>query len=223
VVDARSNATINAPITGSADLIKIGRGNSHPIGCQHLLRTHHDQRRGATHFTGREPRRAPWDTIGQPVDLQWGTLQATAGFALNANRGITLNAGGGTFDVTGANVLTYGGVIALADELSAANLTKVGTGTLTLSGNNTYSGATAINAGVLSISQDANLGVPPGTPLANQLTFNGGTLEATGRFALNANRGIMLNAGGGTFDVPSFPDVDGSVLTYGGVIAAPAI
>jgi fibronectin-binding autotransporter adhesin len=112
-----------------------------------------------------------------------------------------LNAGGGTFDVTGANVLTYGGVIALADELSAANLTKVGTGTLTLSGNNTYSGATAINAGVLSISQDANLGVPPGTPLANQLTFNGGTLEATGRFALNANRGIMLNAGGGTFDV----------------------
>ena len=124
---------------------------------------------------------------------------------------MTLNAGGGTFEVTEENELTYFGTID-----GVGNLTKTGTGTLTLLGPNTYSGATAINGGVLSISQDANLGTPPTSPIANHLSFDGGTLEAIATFELNANRGILLNAGGGIFDV------DGSegtaVLTYGGVI-----
>ena len=64
-------------------------------------------------------------------------------------------------------------------------------------GDNTYSGITTINAGVLSISQDANLGSPPSAPVANQLTLNGGTLQATASFALNANRGITLVSGEG--------------------------
>ena len=51
-----------------------------------------------------------------------------------------------------------------------------------MTGKNTYSGITTINAGVLSISQDTNLGTPPSAPVANQLTLNGGTLEATASF-----------------------------------------
>ena len=137
-----------------------------------------------------------------------GTLQATATFTLNANRGITLNMGGGTFDVTNANVLTYGGTIT-----GTGNLTKVGTGTLTLAGVNTYTGITTINAGVLSISQDANLGTAPASGGGGPLTFNGGTLQATASFTLNANRGVTLNGGGGTFDVTA-----ANFLTYDGVI-----
>ena len=71
-----------------------------------------------------------------------------------------------------------------------------------MTGLNTYLGITVINAGVLSISSDANLGIVPTSDsyLANQLTFNGGTLQATASFALNANRGITLLDGGGTID-----------------------
>ena len=48
-----------------------------------------------------------------------------------------------------------------------------------LSGANTYSGGTFLNAGVLAVTSDGNLGT-------GRLTFNGGTFEA-----LSAARGIL--------------------------------
>ena len=69
------------------------------------------------------------------VAIQWR--------ASPTNRAITLNVGGGTFDTNG-NAATLSGSIGGTD-----GLTKTGTGTLIFSGNNSYSGATSVNAGAL--------------------------------------------------------------------------
>ena len=93
-------------------------------------------------------------------------------------------------------------------------LTKSGSGTLTLSGANTYSGTTTISGGTISISADSGLGAAPSSATAGYLTLNGGILQSTADFTLNSNRGIALGTSHGTINV------DGSTtLTYDGIIA----
>ena len=118
---------------------------------------------------------------------------------------MTLTAGGNN------TTTTYSGVA--SDGSGQVALTKSGTGTLTLSGVNTYTGATSITAGTLSIAADTALGTPPGAPVANQLVFNGGTLLATASFTLDPDRGITLT-GAGTLNVNA-----GLTLSYAGVIS----
>ena len=72
-------------------------------------------------------------TAGQ-LTFNGGTLLATASITLDANRGIALT-GAGTITVNAAVSVSYAGIIA-----GASTLTKTGTGTLVLSGANTYTG-----------------------------------------------------------------------------------
>ncbi|MFZ4525886.1 MAG: autotransporter-associated beta strand repeat-containing protein, partial [Chlorobium sp.] len=87
-------------------------------------------------------------TLGQLV-INDGTLETTGtDTTLSSNRGINL-IGVGTFSTAGTNTLTCSGIIA-----GSGGLTKLGTGTLTLSIANTYAGPTTINAGILSNGAD---------------------------------------------------------------------
>ena len=69
-------------------------------------------------------------------------------------------------------------------------VTKLGSGTLTLSGTNTYTGGTVISEGTLSISKDENLGATNGT-----LTINGATVALTATTWLTNSRPVVLNSG----------------------------
>lgn len=152
---------------------------------------------------------APGAAMPGHLTLNGGGLEATASFTLNANRGISLGASGGTLGAAAATTLTYGGIIA-----DGGALTKTGAGTLVLSGLNTYSGGTVINAGTLSIAADSALGAVPGAATPGNLTLNGGALATTVDLTLNANRGVALGASGGGFDVAA-----ATTLGYSGNIA----
>ena len=62
----------------------------------------------------------------------------------------------GTIDITNTDTSSITGII--SDGASSAIVTKAGSGTLTLSGTNTYTGATTVNNGILTISGSGKLG-----------------------------------------------------------------
>jgi fibronectin-binding autotransporter adhesin len=148
--------------------------------------------------------------------INQGTLRAGSTSAFGSNSAVRLaNAAGATLDLagfdnvigslagggtTGGNVTlgsgrltaggnnastTYGGVIS-----GTGGLTKTGTGTMVLTGINSYTGGTMLENGTLQVAADANLGGANG-----MLTFDGGTLRTTASF--DSGRPLSL-VGSGT-------------------------
>jgi autotransporter-associated beta strand protein len=89
-------------------------------------------------------------------------------------------------------------------------LTKIGTGTLTLSGNNTFTGVLSVEDGTLSIGtwNNNNTAGPLGQS-ANKVQLNGGTIQYTGG-SVGPNKSLHM-AGPGTIDVVEA----GTVLNLG--------
>ncbi|MBN8459482.1 MAG: autotransporter-associated beta strand repeat-containing protein [Verrucomicrobia bacterium] len=144
----------------------------------------------------------------------------TAGYTLGAG---TINLGSG-FTVTTNAAATIGSVMA-----STTNgLAKSGTGTLTVTGSNTYRGATVVNAGTLVIAPGAKLysgynqnfsgfltvnaggtvefsnpdygGSFGETWASSSISVNGGTMRYVGAAATWKNNAIRFGAAGGTID-----------------------
>ncbi len=101
---------------------------------------------------------------------------------------------------------------------ASVNVTKNGLGTWVLTGENTFSGTTTLNAGILSVGSlalnssvlSSNLG--GGTGSVTALTFGGGTLQYTGANQTVSRSFTILAGTTGTFDVTQ----SGTTLTYAG-------
>jgi outer membrane autotransporter protein len=144
-------------------------------------------------------------TVGAFLDVN-GFNQTIGSLGSLAGAGTVTNSGAGaaTLTVGGNNTsTTFSGT--LQNGASALGLAKTGTGTLTLSGVNTYRGGTTVNGGTLAVSADNNLGDNSGS-----LAFGGGALQFLSGFI--SNRAVTLNSGGGTFDT------NGNNATLGGTI-----
>jgi autotransporter-associated beta strand protein len=113
--------------------------------------------------------------------------------------------GNGTIDLTQSSTLTVGannrnatfsGNIAGAADSLPRTVTKVGTGTWTLTGNNTTDAAFTVTGGVLAA--DAN------SRLANggALTLDGGTFRYAAAF--NDLRALVLGSNGGSLDTQAY-------------------
>jgi autotransporter-associated beta strand protein len=115
----------------------------------------------------------------------------TGGLTLSsATNGVTLGGSGSARQVTvSASNLTIAGPI----KGTGYGLTKAGTGTLTLSGANTYDGATTVNAGILVLATGGSLNP------ATSLVVNGGaTAAAAGTFDLGGQNQTVATLSGGS-------------------------
>jgi autotransporter-associated beta strand protein len=139
--------------------------------------------------------------------LNGGTLQY-AGASASTDRGATLGANGGTLEVTtAANSLTVGGVLV---GTSGGALTKLGPGTLVLTGGNTYDGATIVSAGTLRLSGGGTFG-------GGNVTNNGALLFSGSRTVANAiaGTGNLTNDATGTLTLSGVSSYGGQTVING--------
>lgn len=195
--------TLSGTLSGTGGIIKAGAGTLTLSGTN----TH----TGAWSVTAGGLTAGGGSAIGDAaaVDLAAGTtLTLSAAEAIGALSGAgTVTLGAHTLTVSQTADTTFSGVIG-----GTGGLTKQGSGTLTLSGNNTHTGATTIGAGGLTLDRSGGaladttaVTVGAGATLTLNHSDTVGSIAGAGAIALGAN---TLTAGG-----------DNSSTTMSGVIS----
>jgi autotransporter-associated beta strand protein len=119
--------------------------------------------------------------------ISFGSLTGGGHIQANVSGNKTISAG-----ALGLND-TFSGII--ANNLATLALTKVGTGTLTLSGANTYTGATTVNAGTLALGAANRIADTSAMVLAGGTFATGGFSETLGTLTLSSNSTIDFGSG----------------------------
>lgn len=148
--------------------------------------------------------------LGITVDPRFvgGTLQLDIPNGAYADDFTLSNIASSTIDANGQQSV-FNGVFsdAVAGTPGVINITdSVGGGKVTFAAANTYTGATTLKSGILSVARDVNLG-----DAAAKLVFDGGTLLTTDSFT--SSRPVEL-VSSGTLNV-----LGGKSLTLGGVVS----
>jgi autotransporter-associated beta strand protein len=199
-----ASSTYSGVISGSGGLNKDGAG-TFTLG-------------GANTYTGPTTINAGVVGLGEANAIPGSSAFTIAyGAALDLN-GLAENAGsvngGGTVNLGSGGALTIGegdASSAFSGMISGSgSVTKVGAGTLALSGSSSFAGTVTLDDGIVSISDDTQLG-----NAGNGLTFDGGTLQAAASFA--TSRAMNLNAGGVIDTGSNTLVVQGSISGAGGL------
>ena len=163
-------------------------------------------------------------SAGDTLDIDTGTGDLTFTGAVGGSTAlgnITIDTAGltaaaiklqGTLDITNSAASSITGVI--SNGASAASLTKAGAGTLTLSGTNTYTGATTVNNGTLTVSGSGKLGNGnySGTlTVASGKTFNYSSSSAQTFSDWGAGTGTINLNGSGTVTLSGNQDFTGTL------------
>jgi autotransporter-associated beta strand protein len=224
-IGGNNNTTIQAVISGTGGL-QINRSGSNPVTLS-----------GANTYTGFSTLTAGAVNLGIAENVNssgplgkygggaWGSIILNGGYLQYSS--VNVNDYSGRFDHAANqryNIDNNGQNVTWATALisSGGTLTKIGAGTLTLSGANTYGGETTVTGGVLLLNNASAL---PGGSL---LTLNGGVLElkATPRTMTrtlgSAAGNVRITGGisgfstsGGVTDV-TIGNSAGSTVTWGG-------
>jgi fibronectin-binding autotransporter adhesin len=154
---------------------------------------------------------APVSFTADQITLNGGGILAPSGsFSFNSNRGITLGASGGTFNIVSGSTVTLASVIT-----GSGALTKAGVGTLSMTGAHTYTGATIINAGTLQLASNNNR-----LPTATALTIaSGATFNINGRAQTIGSLAGAGSVSNGSTPLATLTVGDATSTTHSGVIS----
>ena len=148
-----------------------------------------------------------WNNANDDIAVFGGTAGAvtlganvTVGGITSNTNGYSIAPGVGPFAITfgtPGNIDVSTGTTTISAAIGGSAITKIGGGTLTLTGTNTYTGGTTLSAGTLATSADAHLGAAGGG-----ITVNGNsTWNMGGAVAVTYNRDLTIN--GGTLNLAS--------------------
>ena len=157
------------------------------------------------------------------INLNGGVLQAISTSGVNfmdaynlTGSTVNVQSGGATIDTQAYNITISAPL--LHDTTPGApaldgGLTKLGSGMLTLSGSNTYTGGTTVNAGTLALAGGGQQGI-----ISGNLTINSGATVTA-----DAQRWSMgyggLNTGIGTLPCVSAITINGGLLAFNNTTA----
>ena len=174
-INNTANFTFDSPITGNLSLVKSGTGTQALTGTSTYT--------GTTSVNGGVLSANSSAALGDgsatnTLILNGGSLLAGGAITSPSTRGVSLTANS-TVD-TAANAVSIAGVVS-----GSSGLTKSGTGTLTLSGANTYTGNTVVNAGTLELTSTSQQAFTIGANGVNTSISGTGTVTIDGTFNLN--------------------------------------
>ncbi|MCU0791688.1 MAG: autotransporter-associated beta strand repeat-containing protein [Opitutaceae bacterium] len=141
------------------------------------------------------------NTYTQNTTVTGGTLQLGNGGTTGSITGTVAVSSGASLAFNRSNNVTFAGVIS-----GAGSVVKNGSGNLTLTGDNTYSGGTTVNAGTLIVSANSQLG-----DAAGGITLAGGNLRLSNNTATTFNRAVSVTADSG---VVSNRSTNGAGVTH---------
>ncbi|MBZ9922178.1 autotransporter-associated beta strand repeat-containing protein, partial [Mesorhizobium sp. BR1-1-7] len=164
--------------------------------------------------------------VGQTLGVDGTIIVAPSVGAANqtiTGGSMTGTLGGGVLGVQQNGTGTFTIASTIVDNTGAIGFTKAGTGKVTLSGGNTYTGATTVAQGTLSINSVANAGqasaIGAASTNASNLAIQGATLEYTGGTA-STDRGFTIARSGAiTSDTISVTNA-ATNLTFSGQVVS---
>ncbi|MDA1202437.1 MAG: autotransporter-associated beta strand repeat-containing protein [Planctomycetota bacterium] len=244
--------SVGSLTTGSGSTVKLGNGGTTAGTVSPVLVLAGDVTNGGTlQFAGaRIASDSTTDrTISGLVENLGGGGNALLGDA--ANNGKLIFTGEMRFGLPGLGFTTTSDVDLTGPVTGSGGFSKAGAGVLTLTGTNTFSGATTIAAGTvtLGVAQDGTTSGPLGT--TGTISLTGGTLRYTAanthdysaRFSTAANQqyrvdtngqdvnwaspltssgGRLIKTGAGTLTINATNTASGNVEIAGGTVVVPA-
>jgi autotransporter-associated beta strand protein len=128
-----------------------------------------------------------------PPGLTTGSIEGSGEVFLGD---LNLTVGANNLNTTFSGIVQDGSSEGEGVEDVGGSLTKIGTGTLTLSGPNTYTGSTTITAGILLVSNKHNSGTGTGPVNVNAGTLGGiGTIAGSVTVGTGSGSGAFLGPG----------------------------